>query len=288
MAVGLACVACLCLVVMVGGDPCLIISEINADNPRLDTTEFVELYHTSGQRAPLDGYTLVFYNGNGNIAYKVLDLKGHNTDDRGFFLVGSVDMLPKPAILLPPNTVQNGPDAIVLYRTSAARYNEKMNVTAVGLVDAVVYMTRRTGGAEFLAEMLTPGEPAFVEDEMALEGDESIERCLLSEDRWGFQVSSPSPGQRNNCTPPTAPLTIPLITELKLGGGQVEGLVELTEAPSAGSLVLVVWDGKTDRVSVSVDVDVDTSRNGLISVTIEKSYMKGQCVLIRWLSYCVV
>lgn len=275
MAVGLACVACLCLVVMVGGDPCLIISEINADNPRLDTTEFVELYHTSGQRAPLDGYTLVFYNGNGNIAYKVLDLKGHSTDDRGFFLVGSVDMMPKPAILLPPNTVQNGPDAIVLYRTSAARYNEKMNVTAVGLVDAVVYMTRRTGGAEFLAEMLTPGEPAFVEDEMALEGDESIERCLLSEDRWGFQVSSPSPGQRNNCTPPTAPLTIPLITELKLGGGQVEGLVELTEAPSAGSLVLVVWDGKTDQVSVSVDVDLDTSRNGLISVTIEKSYMKG-------------
>lgn len=288
MAVGLACVACLCLVVMVGGDPCLIISEINADNPRLDTTEFVELYHTSGQRAPLDGYTLVFYNGNGNIAYKVLDLKGHSTDDRGFFLVGSVDMLPKPAILLPPNTVQNGPDAIVLYRTPAARYNEKMNVTAVGLVDAVVYMTRRTGGAEFLAEMLTPGEPAFVEDEMALEGDESIERCLLSEDRWGFQVSSPSPGQRNNCTPPTAPLTIPLITELKLGGGQVEGLVELTEAPSAGSLVLVVWDGKTDRVSVSVDVDVDTSRNGLISVTIEKTYMKGQCVLIRWLSYCTL
>ncbi|XP_030610136.1 uncharacterized protein LOC115797780 [Archocentrus centrarchus] len=275
MVVSVACVACLCLVVMVSGDPCLIISEINADNPRLDITEFVELYHTSGQRASLDGYTLVFYNGNGNIAYKVLDLKGQSTDDRGFFLVGSVDMLPKPAILLPPNTVQNGPDAIVLYRTSAARYSEKMNVTAVGLVDAVVYMTRRTGGAEFLAEILTPGEPAFVEDETALEGDESIERCLLSEDRWGFQVSSPSPGQRNNCTPPAAPSTIPLITELKLGGGQVDGLVELTEAPAAGPLVLVVWDGKTDRVSVSVNVDVDTSRNGLISVTIEKSYMKG-------------
>lgn len=272
---GLACVACLCLAVMVSGDPCLIISEINADNPRLDTTEFVELYHTSGQRASLDGYTLVFYNGNGNVAYKVLDLKGQSTNERGFFLVGSVDMLPKPAILLPPNTVQNGPDAIVLYRTSAARYSEKMNVTAVGLVDAVVYMTRRTGGAEFLAETLTPGEPAFIEDETALEGDESIERCLLSEDRWGFQVSSPSPGQRNNCTPPAAPSTIPLITELKLGGGQVDGLVELTEA--AGPLVLVVWDGRTDRVSVSVSVDVGASRNGLISVTIEKNYMKGLC-----------
>ncbi|XP_067344648.1 uncharacterized protein si:ch211-183d21.1 [Channa argus] len=275
MVLSLACVVCLCLVVGVCSDPCLIISEINADNPRLDTTEFVELYHTSGQRASLDGYTLVFYNGNGNIAYKVMDLKGYSTDDRGFFLVGSVDMLPKPAILLPPNTVQNGPDAVVLYHTSAARYSEKMNVTAVGLVDAVVYMTRRTGGAEFLAEILTPGEAAFVEDETALEGDESIERCLLSEDRWGFQVSSPSPGQRNNCTPPASPATNPVITELKLGGGQVDGFVELTEASAAGPLVLVVLDGKTDRVSVSVDVNVDTSRNGLISMTIEKKYMKG-------------
>ncbi|XP_068439949.1 uncharacterized protein si:ch211-183d21.1 [Clinocottus analis] len=275
MAVALACVACLWLAVVVSGDPCLIISEINADNPRLDTTEFVELYHTSGQRASLDGYTLVFFNGNGNIAYKVLDLKGHSTDDRGFFLVGSVDMLPKPAILLPPNTVQNGPDAIVLYHTSAFRYSEKMNVTSMGLVDAVVYMTRRTGGAEFLAETLTPGEPAFVEDETALEGDESIERCLLSEDRWGFQVSSPSPGQRNNCTPPAAPATIPVITELKLGGGQVDGFVEITEAPAAGPLVLVVLDGRTDRVSVSVDVNANTSRKGLSSVTIEKTYMKG-------------
>ncbi|XP_054454769.1 uncharacterized protein si:ch211-183d21.1 [Anoplopoma fimbria] len=276
MVVSLACVTCLFLVtVVVSGDPCLIISEINADNPRLDTTEFVELYHTSGQRASLDGYTLVFYNGNGNIAYKVLDLKGHSTDDRGFFLVGSVDMMPKPAILLPPNTVQNGPDAVVLYHTSAHRYNEKMNVTSMGLVDAVVYMTRRTGGAEFLAETLTPGEPAFVEDEAALEGDESIERCLLSEDRWGFQVSSPSPGQRNNCTPPAAPATSPVITELKLGGGQVDGFVELTVAPAAGPLVLVVLDGRTDRVSVSVDVNVDTSRNGLISLIIEKNFMKG-------------
>lgn len=266
----------LLLVPVASGDPCLIISEINADNPRLDTTEFVELYHTSGQRASLDGYTLVFYNGNGNVAYKVLDLKGYSTDERGFFLVGSVDMLPKPAILLPPNTVQNGPDAIVLYHTSAARYSEKMNVTAVGMVDAVVYMTRLTGGAEFLAETLTPGEQAFVENEAALEGDESIERCLLSEDRWGFQVSSPSPGQRNNCTPPATPASAPVITELKLGGGQVDGFVELTEAPGAGPLVLVVLDGRTDRVSVSVDVTAAASRSRLITTTIEKSYMKGQ------------
>ncbi|XP_034050072.1 uncharacterized protein si:ch211-183d21.1 [Thalassophryne amazonica] len=272
MVVRLVCVF-VSLMVVVSADHCLIISEINADNPKLDITEFVELYHTSGQRASLDGYTLVFYNGNGNIAYKVLDLKGYSTDDRGFFLVGSVDMLPKPAILLPPNTVQNGPDAIALYHTSAARYSERMNATAIGLVDAVVYMTRHSGGAEVLADIMTPGEPAFVEDEGVHEGDESIERCLLSEDQWGFQVSLPSPGQRNNCTAPSPPATVPLITELKLGGGQVDGFVELSEAPTASPLALVLVDGKTDRVSLSVDVNI--SRNGRVSITIEKNYMKG-------------
>ncbi|XP_057682474.1 uncharacterized protein si:ch211-183d21.1 [Corythoichthys intestinalis] len=265
---------CLFLLAPVRGEPCLIISEINADNPKLDTNEFVELYHTSGQRSSLDGYTLVFYNGNGNTAYKVLDLKGHSTDDRGFFLVGSVDLLPKPAILLPPNTVQNGPDAVVLYHSSAARYAEKMNVTAMGLVDAIVYTTAKLGAAKALAEILTPGEPAFLEDNGFLVGDESIERCLLSEDRWGFQGSSPSPGQRNNCTPPAAPPSLPVITELKLGGGQVDGFVELT-ASETSPLVLVVLNGRTDRVSVSLNVYANIARNGLISVTVDKKYMKG-------------
>ncbi|XP_046888615.1 uncharacterized protein si:ch211-183d21.1 isoform X2 [Hypomesus transpacificus] len=261
------------VVLQVKGESCLIISEINADNPKLDTTEFVELYHTSGQRASLDGYTLVFYNGNGNVAYKVLDLKGHSTDDRGFFLVGSVDIQPKPAILLPPNTVQNGPDAIALYHTSAARYSEKMNVTAVGLVDAAVYTSWRSGGSpKVLADILTPGNEAFVEDEGYNEGDESLERCLLSWDHWGFRMAAPSPGQRNNCSTLVYPADTSVINELKLGGGLVDGYVEI-QMLSSGSLALVVLDGRTDRVSMSVDVDV--SRKGIVTVVVGKNNMKG-------------
>ena len=271
------CVRCWVFLVVLGGslaaDPCLIISEVNADNPKLDTTEFVELYHTGGQRASLDGYTLVFYNGNGNVAYKVLDLKGQATDERGFFLVGSVDLRPKPSILLPPNTVQNGPDAIALYRSGAARYAEKMNATAVGLVDAVVYMTRWTSSAEVLAEVLTPGQRPFVEDEASHEGDESIERCLLSGDAWTFQLAPPSPGQRNRCTPPAPPPGQPLISELRLGGGQANGWVELTGVQGAGPLVLVVLD-RAGVTTVSVDVDGD--RDAMVTVDIEKSFMKGK------------
>ncbi|CAL8285121.1 unnamed protein product [Merluccius merluccius] len=250
--------------------PCLIISEVNADNPKLDTTEFVELYHTAGRRAALDGYTLVFYNGNGNVAYKVLDLRGHTTDERGFFLVGSVDLRPKPSIPLPPNTVQNGPDAVALYRSAAARYAEKMNATAAGLVDAVVYMTRRTGGAEVLAEVLTPGQRAFQEDEASHAGDESIERCLLSGDAWTFGLAPPSPGQRNRCVQPTPGQ--PLISELNLAGGQADGWVELAGVWGSGPLVLVVMDAAG---GVTTSIDVEITGDAMVTITIEKSFMKG-------------
>ena len=72
----------------------LLINEINADTPGEDTSEFVELYHTSGQTARLDGYYLVFYNGNGNQAYRVLNLQGKATNSQGFFLVGSASVNP--------------------------------------------------------------------------------------------------------------------------------------------------------------------------------------------------
>ncbi|KAJ8399826.1 hypothetical protein AAFF_G00405560 [Aldrovandia affinis] len=267
MAVRLAAFFALVLVMSVRSEVCLMISEVNADNPRLDTTEFVELYHTSGQRTSLDGYTLVFYNGNGNIAYKVLDLKGHTTDDRGFFLVGSVDVQPKPAIPLPPNTVQNGPDAIVLYHSSATRYGEKMEVTAAGLVDAIVYTSRRSGDAVFLARTLTPGSPAFVEDESAYEGDESIERCWLSTGMWTFQMAPPSPGQRNRCAPPKSPDA--RISELRLGGEQTENFVELSVPQSTDQVVLVLLDGRTDTVSFSMEII--PAKDGLLLISSGKS-----------------
>ncbi|XP_061087194.1 uncharacterized protein si:ch211-183d21.1 isoform X1 [Conger conger] len=269
LTVRLAAFFILVVVTSVMSEACLMISEVNADNPRLDTTEFVELYHTSGQRTSLDGYTLVFYNGNGNIAYKVLDLKGYTTDDRGYFLVGSIDVQPKPAILLPPNTIQNGPDAIVLYHSSEdnGKYNEKMDVTAAGLVDAIVYTTRRSGDAEFLARTLTPGSPAFVEDESIHEGDESIERCWLSVATWTFQVAPPSPGQRNRCSPPRGP--DPRISELRLGGEPSEVFVELTVPQSTDPLVLVLLDGRTDTVSFSMEIK--PAKDGLVLISSGKS-----------------
>lgn len=232
--------------------PCLMISEVNCDNPKLDTKEFVELYYNGTNPTSLDGYTLVFYNGNGDVAYRVIDLTGHHTDQRGFFLVGSAELKPRPAISLPPNSVQNGPDAIALYGPNWAPVPEGGHVSGVGLVDAIVYTSRKSSeGADGLASVLTPGSVPYLEDESALEGDESIQRCWESGNFWTFSTGAPTPGWVNQCLPPT-PAHI-WISEVDISGSEQKGVVELSVGKANGSFTLVLYDVTTDLISLSVE-----------------------------------
>ncbi|KAK7118718.1 hypothetical protein R3I94_022272 [Phoxinus phoxinus] len=233
--------------------PCLIISEVNCDNPRLDTQEFVELYNDGTNPTSLNGYTLVFYNGNGDSAYRVIDLSGQHTDQRGFFLVGSAELTPRPAISLPPNSVQNGPDAIALYGPNWDPVSEGGHVSGVGLLDAVVYTSRKsTEGADGLASVLTPGSVPFLEDEAALEGDESIQRCWQSENLWTFYTGPPTPMWVNHCPPPT-PVSV-WINEVDLGGPDRRDLVELNLGMANRTFSLVLYDVTTDLISLSVEI----------------------------------
>ncbi len=220
---------------------CLIISEINCDNPKLDTQEFVELYYEGTNPASLNGYTLVFYNGKGDSAYRVIDLSGHHTDQRGFFVIGSYESTPHPAIFLPPNSVQNGPDAIALYGPNWVPVAEGGLVSGVGLLDAVVYTSGKSrDGADGLASVLTPGSVPYVEDEAALEGDESIQRCWQSENLWSFYTGPPTPAWVNHCPPPT-PAEV-WINEVNLGGSDQSGNVELSVGMATGAFSLVLYD----------------------------------------------
>ncbi|KAI4898052.1 hypothetical protein NFI96_002824 [Prochilodus magdalenae] len=231
---------------------CLMISEVNSDNPKFDEREFVELYYLGGSSISLNGYALVFYNGNGNKAYRVVDLSGHHTDKDGFFLVGSAELQPRPAVPLPPNSVQNGPDAIALYGPSWNPVVEGGNLSSVGLLDAIVYTSGKAqGNAEQLAWVLTPGSPPYVEDEKALEDDESIQRCWLSDNLYTFQTGHPTPGRANNCPPASFPSL--RIDRILLGGERPSGSLELGVNTKQGPLTVVVYDTRTDKVSTSVE-----------------------------------
>ncbi len=257
---------------------CLIISEINCDNPKLDTQEFVELYYEGTNPTSLNGYTLVFYNGKGDSAYRVIDLSGHHTDHRGFFVVGSYESTPHPAIFLPPNSVQNGPDAIALYGPNWVPVAEGGLVSGVGLLDAVVYTSGKSrDGADGLASVLTPGSVPYVEDEAALEGDESIQRCWQSENLWSFYTGPPTPAWVNHCPPPT-PAEV-WINEVNLGGSDQSGNVELSVGMATGAFSLVLYDVTTDLISTSLEFIA--TEPGIFAVPVNTASLSGSvdCIL---------
>ncbi|XP_074697378.1 uncharacterized protein LOC141930445 isoform X1 [Strix aluco] len=245
----------------------LLISEVNTDSPGEDTSEFVELYHTSGQTARLDGYYLVFYNGNGNRAYKVLNLQGKVTNSQALFLVGSSSV--NPAIVIPKNTIQNGPDAIALYY-GKGNYKEGMSVTSYGLVDALVHKTKKTDGADTLVRVLTPGRDAFLEDSSFRTTDESIERCRGADDQWIFQMAMPTPGTDNHCIlTPQLNASAVLISEVLAASSSEEfEFIELQGPHSTmlRDIVLVLIDGRTKDIYFTMDVYGKTSLDGLLLI----------------------
>ncbi|XP_015280696.1 PREDICTED: uncharacterized protein LOC107122183, partial [Gekko japonicus] len=247
----------------------LLISEVNADNPGDDTSEYVELYHTSGRQTPLDGYHLVFYNGNGNRAYRVKDLAGFSTDSQGFFLVGSSAVMPRPSVILPKNTIQNGPDAIAVYFGRGPFY-ENMMVTNESLVDALVHKSKNSDRADDLVRILTPGIEPYLEDPLFRTSDESLERCQGRDSHWFFQVATPTPGSENHCVP-FAQLNAStlLISEVNVvsSPGEFE-YVELQGPPSTDvkDLMLVLVEGSTQKIYFAMEVSGRTSPDGLLLI----------------------
>ncbi|KAM9305484.1 uncharacterized protein PAF06_014044 [Gastrophryne carolinensis] len=250
----------------------LLISEVNPDNPSHDIAEFIELRHTSGQNVSLDGYTLVFYNGKTNLAYKVINLSGYSTDRKGFFLIGSLKV--RPRIILPSNTIQNGPDAIALYFGTGS-YKESMPVTRDGLVDALVHKSKSNDPVDFLVNALTPGVEAFLEDASFHPEDESIGRCLDMDGQWTSHLMLPSPGSENHCK------GFPIMIN-EVSSPYAEDLyVEIHGPPSTSlsGLTLAFISGMDQQVYFSTDIRGQTDPSGLFLLVNEKHDNRAQQTL---------
>lgn len=176
----------------------LRINEVDPDTPGSDAAEFVELRGEPGER--LDGHVLVFFNGNGGLAYRAMDLDGFAVDEFGFFLVGNEGMIPAPPLLFPAGTLQNGPDAVALYRGDADDFPMGTPATAENLVDAVGY--GEASPVPGLSILLSPGGRFL--DESAADDREghSLQRCpdggaLRETAAWAN--FPPTPGGENLC-----------------------------------------------------------------------------------------
>ncbi|XP_038618171.1 uncharacterized protein LOC119941760 isoform X2 [Tachyglossus aculeatus] len=192
--------------------PELLINEVNADSPGVDEDgEFVELWSPAGPRA-LDGFWLVLYNGRDGRVYRALDLRGRRTDAAGLFLVGSARL--GPGLALPPSSLQNGADAVALFRGPPGAFKKGSLVTARGLQDALVSSAWPGERAQRLLDVLTPGQELRLEkgpDQSP--GDLSLSRCHSVQPRSqaSFQLTRVTPLSENDC-PPLVTSSPPLVT----------------------------------------------------------------------------
>ncbi len=149
-----------------GSYAALLINELDSDSVNLPTTdvfEFVELFETTGTSVSLNGYSLIYVNGNGDVTYFALDLDGFNTSATGYFTAGSiptadVQVNGTPA---PGNFLQNGADAVVLYLGDASAFpngTALASLVPANIVDAVVYDTSDADDAGLLTLLVGGGQ----------------------------------------------------------------------------------------------------------------------------------
>jgi hypothetical protein len=117
----------------------IVINEVDYDPVGTDSagTEFVELYDGGAGNTALDGFVLVFYNGNASddTVYGTVDLGGQQTDANGYYVATTA-----------ANGIQNGGsggDGIALFLGVSASEFTGTNVNTIPgsatLVDSLVY-----------------------------------------------------------------------------------------------------------------------------------------------------
>jgi hypothetical protein len=133
----------------------LVINEVDSDTPGFDDREFIELFGESN--FSLDGLTLVLYRGNNNTVYEAYDLSPYSLNAEGFFVIGSAAVT-NVGLVIPDNTLRNGPDAIAIYAAPVTDFPDGTAVVLDNLIDALVYDTNDPD-APALLPLLLQGQP---------------------------------------------------------------------------------------------------------------------------------
>ncbi|KAI8489671.1 hypothetical protein Bbelb_325770 [Branchiostoma belcheri] len=239
--------------------PLILINELNSDDPGADETEFIELRSLENRTVALDDVTVVLFNGaSGNTAYDVIHLSGMSVTSRGYFVIGSANVVPSADFVLPAerNLLQNGPDAVALYYGSPSDYTVGMAVTADGLMDAIVYSKNAGDSASGLTAVLTPGQGVVHEDETAHEEDESLSRCGGTDafDSSQFSVALPTPGGPNSCNTTDGGASTPFFTTQPVTTVDFEQRTDSTTIPRLTEQITEAFmntSSSTTHISIS-------------------------------------
>ena len=174
----------------------IVINELDSDTPSTDDREFIELKSTTPNFS-LDGYVLVFFNGNAtsttaNQSYFTIDLDGLTTDANGIILIGNSLVSPAPDKLFPDNIIQNGADGVGIYLGNASDFPEFTLATTTNLIDALMY---DTNDADATALMNLLGVTVqYNEGQNSLQTTQSVQR----KSDGTYETKNPTPGANND------------------------------------------------------------------------------------------
>lgn len=175
----------------------IVINELDCDTPSIDDVEFVELLSDTPNFF-LDGFVLVFFNGSNNgqhTSYLALDLDGFETDVNGLLLIGSINLSPFPQYVIAPNSIQNGVDAVAIYKADDLDFEEPIKAYVDDtLIDVLVYRTTQSDGNEFVSIFSAFNPNIQIISEGATNNTNSIQR----NNDGTYTVKSPTPRQLND------------------------------------------------------------------------------------------
>jgi hypothetical protein len=177
----------------------VFINELDSDTPGIDNKEFVEI-RTLTPYSSLNGYVLVFFNGNAasstaNLSYYTIDLSNITTDINGIATIGSNSVSPVPNKIVPDNIIQNGEDAIAIYQAPATAFPDGTLATTANLVHALAYDTNDPDATALMALLgITAPQLQMNENENNAQQTESIQR----KNDGSFEVKLPTPGAMND------------------------------------------------------------------------------------------
>lgn len=176
----------------------LVINEIDSDTPGIDTKEFVEI-KSQTPNFSLDGYVLVFYNGNptgstSNKSYFAISLNGLTTDVNGLALIGNTEVSPVPQKIFSNSSIQNGPDAVAIYQGSYADFPIGTLATTTNLIHAFGHGTTTDTAPTGLMTLL--GNPSYLSEgsSSTLTQSQSIQRKADGT----YEAKLPTPGANND------------------------------------------------------------------------------------------
>ncbi|MAS94393.1 MAG: hypothetical protein CMO55_14435 [Verrucomicrobiales bacterium] len=197
--------------------------------------EFLEIASDCSAHAPLDGYTVVFYDGETDASYLAIDLGGQSRGENGYFVIGNAGV-PNVDMVIPNESFEVDVGAVAIYKGDAASYPPGTAVTTENLVDAIVYGTSGQSTDVGLLTLISEGQPQINESRYGVPEAHSFQRFPDIDgevfETGIFELLPPTPGFPNGI--PVAPYQLDVTEDSDTGESRQDNVTRISTPTITG------------------------------------------------------